>query len=474
MGKMIKSFGWVIIIPLLALLLFLIVKEDAGYILVTGTFPIIGKQAFHLTIIGGLIAGAISTFCIYVFIRIIITLIKLPRIFRGLSLNRRARTADKQFSQAELALLENKPAVAEDLFLTAAKGSKSPNLCYVGAARAAQISGNIENRNRYLREIDMSKSKHDLELAEIQRAEILIEAGEFNKSEELLKNLLERRKNNYAVLLLALSLQRQGKNEALFRLLPDLQKALPRLTPNENVTKYTHAVYKSLFEYASQISKDSDQLRLVWGRLPRFLRQDQDLLIAYANRLLDVGDTKRAETLLRKEINRTHNEMLIMAYAHLYRGDHAKLLHHTKKFAESEPESAITQYTLAHMLFRNKQYEEAKPHIQRTLELDPHFAKAYRLLGEIKLMENDDKGALIAFKEAMAIAIDERPKDIKVVDGDLLIERTEKLNHQDDEAIEDGEISETIEASKNQASNDTNEANEASQMGNNYDPRRHL
>ena len=126
------------------------------------------------------------------------------------------------------------------------------------------------------------------------------------------------------------------------------------------------------------------------------------------------------------------------------------------------------------MLFRNKQYEEAKPHIQRTLELDPHFAKAYRLLGEIKLMENDDKGALIAFKEAMAIAIDERPKDIKVVAGDLLIERTEKLNHQDDEAIEDGEISETTEASKDQASNDTNEANEASQMGNNYDPRRHL
>ena len=472
MGKMIKSFGWVIIIPLLALLLFLIVKEDAGYILITGTFPIIGKQAFHLTIVGGLIAGALSTFVIYVLTRLIITIIKLPRIFRGLSLNRRARTADKQFAQGELALLENKPIVAEDLFMTAAKGSKSPNLCYIAAARAAQAGGNIENRDRYLREIDMTKSKHDLELAEIQRAEFLIDLGEFNVAETLLTTFIEkRRKNYYGILLLGVTLQRQGKNEALFRLLPALQKALSHLATSEAVTKYTHAIYKSLFEYASQISKDSDQLRLVWGRLPRFLRQDQDLLIAYANRLLDVGDTKRAETLLRKEINRTHNEMLIMAYAHLYRGDHAKLLHHTKKFAESEPESAITQYTLAHMLFRNKQYEEAKPHIQRTLELDPHFAKAYRLLGEIKLMENDDKGALIAFKEAMAIAIDERPKDIKVVDGDLLIERTEKLNHQDDEAIEDGEISETTEASKDQASNDTNEA---SQMGNNYDPRRHL
>lgn len=450
MNNLIKSAWWVLLIPLLAIILFLIIKDDAGYVLITGTFPIIGKQAFHTTIIGGLFIAAIVIFLIYIFVRIIITILRTPRIMRGLSGNRRAKTADKQFAQAELALLENKPIVAEDLFLTAAKGSKSPNLCYIGAARAAQLNGNSEKRDRYLREIDLSNSKHDKEYAEIQRAEILIDAKENEKAETLIRDLLDRRKNGYATLLLAITLQRQGKNEALFRLLPDLQKALPRLTPSPNVTRYTQDVYKSLFEYASQISKDSDQLRLVWGRLPKHLRHDPDILIAYANRLLDVGDTKRAEALLRKEINSTHNELLIMAYSHLYRGDQSKLLHHAKKFNESEPESAITQYSLAHMLFRNEQYDEAIIHLEKTINLDPNFAKAYRLLGEIKLIKNDDKGALAAFKTAMDIMLEERPKDIKVVDGDLLIASTDKLSHkdhdQDEHDIEDAELVETPEA----------------------------
>lgn len=457
MNNLIKSAWWVLLIPLLAIILFLMIKDDAGYVLITGTFPIIGKQAFHTTIIGGLFIAAIAIFLIYILVRIIITILRTPRIMRGLSGNRRAKTADKQFAQAELALLENKPLVAEDLFLTAAKGSKSPNLCYVGAARAAQLNGNSEKRDRYLREIDLSNSKHDKEYAEIQRAEILIDARENEKAETLIRDLLDRRKNGYATLLLAITLQRQGKNEALFRLLPDLQKALPRLTPSPNVTRYTQDVYKSLFEYASQISKDSDQLRLVWSRLPKYLRHDPDILIAYANRLLDVGDTKRAEALLRKEINSTHNELLIMAYSHLYRGDQSKLLHHAKKFNASEPESAITQYSLAHMLFRNEQYEEAIIHLEKTISLDPNFAKAYRLLGEIKLINKDDKGALTAFKTAMDIMLEERPKDIKVVDGDLLIASTDKISHkdndQDDHTIEDADVVEKPEADATEINN---------------------
>lgn len=467
MYRLFKSIWWILLIPILAILLFLIVKDDAGYVLITGTFPIIGHQAFHTTIIGGLFIAAVAIVLIYILVRIIITIIRMPRIFRGLSGNRRARTADKQFAQAELALLENRPLVAEDLFLTAAKGSKSPNLCYIGAARAAELNGNSDKRDRYLREIDLCNSKHDKEYAEIQRAEILIEAGENSKAESLIKDLLERRKNGYATLLLALTLQRQGKNEALFRLLPDLQKALPRLTPSSNVTRYTHDVYKSLFEYASQISKDSDQLRLVWSKLPKYLRQDPDILIAYANRLLDVGDTKRAEALLRKEINRSHNELLILAYAHLYRGDQSKLLHHTKKFQQSEPESAITEYSLAYMLFKNEEYDAAMVHIEKTIALDPNFAKAYRLLGEIKLLKNDDKGALTAFKEAMTIMLDDRPKNVRVVDGDLLIERSAKISHQDDTDNTEDTASEIDKESPT-------EADESTESISNHDPRRSL
>ena len=427
MGKLLKSIGWIILIPILAILLFLMVKDDTGQVLITGTFPLIGPKTIHTTIIGGLLLAAITIAIIYVLIRVIITIIRTPSIMRHFTLNRRAKTAEKQFAKAELALLENKPAVAEDLFLTAAKGSKSPNLCYIGAAKAAQLLQKTDRRDRYLREIDLSDSKHDREFAEVKRAELLLEVGENDKAESLLKDLLTRYKSYPATLLLALSLQRQGKHEALFRLLPNLQKALPRLTPSDDITKATQDIYKALFDYASQISSESDQLRLVWSKLPKYLRQDPDLLIHYANRLLDVGDTKRAEEILRKEINKSQDEKLILAYAHLYRGDHPQLLKHAKRFHETQPDSAITQYTMAHLLFRGLQYSEAKKHLEKTLQLDPRFAKAYRLLGEIKLIENDDKGALAAFKEAMSLMMDDRPKDVKPVDGDLLIASTDKI-----------------------------------------------
>lgn len=466
MGKLFKTIGWILLIPLLALLLFLIVKDDAGHVLITGTFPLIGPKTINTTIIGGLLFATIGILFTYIIIRIIITILRTPSIMRRFSLNRRARIADKQYSQAELALLENKPAVAEDLFLTAAKGSKSPNLCYLGAARAAQLLHKSDRRDRYLREIDLSDSKHDREYAEVKRAELLLEAGENNKTESLLQDLLTRHKNYPATLLLAVALQRQGKHEALFRLLPDLQKALPRLTPSSNVTQYTHDVYQALFEYASRISKESDQLRLVWSKLPKYLRQDPDLLIPYVNRLLDVGDTKRAEEMLRKEINKSQDERLILAYAHLYRGDQPQLLKQAKRFHDSQPDSAITQYTLAHMLFRSQQYEDAKTHLEKTLSIDPNFVKAYRLLGEIKLIENDEKGALIAFKEAMSLMLDERPKDVKPVDGDLLIAATDKIgSNAVSDNMEDAEIVEETA--------DTAMPEEAD-LPNNPDPRRTL
>lgn len=466
MGKLFKTIGWILLIPLLALLLFLIVKDDAGHVLITGTFPLIGPKTINTTIIGGLLFATIGILFTYIIIRIIITILRTPSIMRRFSLNRRARIADKQYSQAELALLENKPAVAEDLFLTAAKGSKSPNLCYLGAARAAQLLHKSDRRDRYLREIDLSDSKHDREYAEVKRAELLLEAGENSKAESLLQDLLTRHKNYPATLLLAVALQRQGKHEALFRLLPDLQKALPRLTPSSDVTQYTHDVYQALFEYASRISKESDQLRLVWSKLPKYLRQDPDLLIPYVNRLLDVGDTKRAEEMLRKEINKSQNERLILAYAHLYRGDQPQLLKQAKRFHDIQPDSAITQYTLAHMLFRSQQYEDAKTHLEKTLSIDPNFVKAYRLLGEIKLIEKDEKGALIAFKEAMSLMLDERPKDVKPVDGDLLIATTDKIgSNAVSDNVEDAEIVEETA--------DTAMPEEAD-LPNNPDPRRTL
>lgn len=107
------------------------------------------------------------------------------------------------------------------------------------------------------------------------------------------------------------------------------------------------------------------------------------------------------------------------------------------------------------------------------------------------MIQNDEKSALEFFKEAMALAFDERPKDVKRVDGDLLISSVDKISHKKgDEEIADGEFSnakENVNKGDQQEKASTtqeegiNASHESEDLGeqdphinNNYDPRRHL
>lgn len=442
MGRIFKIIGWILLLPLLALLLFLAVKDDSGQVLITGTFPFVGPITLHATIVGFLLFALITFLVIYLGVRLITHLFGAPKTIKKMRKEHGEKVADKRYARAELALLENKPLVAEDLFVAAARYSNTPNLCYMGAAKAAELQNQPERRDNYLREIDLTDTKFDRVLSQVKRGEMLIDAGEYGKAEVLLRELLATRRNNTATLLLGVALQKQGKNEALFRLLPELRRAATKVAETPENHARIVGIYSALFDYASGTAGDAQQLKIVWMRIPKRLREDSTLLIRYAERLLDVGDIKTAETLLRQGINKTHDETLVLAYGHLYRGEMPKLLRHARKFASELPDSAAAQFTLATLLYRNHEYDEAETAAKEVIKLDPHFAKAFRLIGEIKLVKNDEKAALIAFKEASDLSLDERPKELIRKPGELLVDDTSKLDKLPENVsnVEDGEM----------------------------------
>ncbi len=445
MGRIFKIIGWILLLPLLALLLFLVVKDDSGQVLITGTFPLVGPITLHATIVGFLLFALLTFLVIYLGVRLITHLFGAPKTIKKMRKEHGEKVADKRYARAQLALLENKPLVAEDLFVAAARYSNTPNLCYMGAAKAAELQNQPERRDNYLREIDLTDTKFDRLLSQVQRGEMLINAGEFGKAEILLRELLANRRNNMATLLLGEALQKQGKNEALFRLLPELRRAVTKVAETPENKARIQNIYTALFDYASGSAGDVQQLKIVWMRMPKRLREDSALIIRYAERLLDVGEIRAAESLLRQRINKTHDETLVLAYGHLYRGEMPKLLRHARKFANELPESAAAQFTLASLLYRNHEYDEAERVAKEVIKLDPHFAKAFRLIGEIKLVKNDEKAALLAFKEASDLTLDERPKELIRKPGELLVEDTSKLDKLPEEihSVEEGEMVES-------------------------------
>ena len=68
----------------------------------------------------------------------------------------------------------------------------------------------------------------------------------------------------------------------------------------------------------------------------------------------------------------------------------------------------ITQAFLGYICYSNREYRRAADEVQRSLELDPHFAVSYWYLGLIRQAQGDLEGAIDALKHGVVLSF-ERP-----------------------------------------------------------------
>jgi TolB-like protein/Tfp pilus assembly protein PilF len=73
-----------------------------------------------------------------------------------------------------------------------------------------------------------------------------------------------------------------------------------------------------------------------------------------------------------------------------------------------DPLSVITQAFLGYICYRNREYHRAADEIQRSLELDPHFAVSYWYLGLLRQAQGNLEGAINALKQGVVLSF-ERP-----------------------------------------------------------------
>ena len=71
--------------------------------------------------------------------------------------------------------------------------------------------------------------------------------------------------------------------------------------------------------------------------------------------------------------------------------------------AELEPDNAAVHFQLAKLCRKQDRLEEALTHLGRTVDLNPNWAKAWRLFGECFLEQGNHEEAMDAFKKALKI-----------------------------------------------------------------------
>lgn len=421
MIRFFKALGWFLIPFALAILLYLVIEKDPGLVVISG-FNFITQKSFTLrmTLAGFFFSGLIFFVVGYAILRFLFGIIGLPQFIKRANALSSEKSAGRKMSRAELALLENKPELAEALHLSAAKSSPNPTFCYIGAARAAHMQGNIAKRDQYLRAVETTDDHHNRLHAGIMIGELLHKWGEFDKAQTVLERTRKEKGDHHKVLTaLAKSYEKQGLYDELYAIMPALHKSLPK----DARLDIEPELYVALIDHIGAQHK-AHELKSLWEHIPNNVKVVPSVVVNYAEKLLYAGEVNEAEEALRYSLKKNWNDLVITAYGHLYKGNFNTYIKHAKSFAHQHPDSAYATLAIARLYYQTKQLESALEYLHQSLKIDPNIPEVHHLLAEILLEQGEYEKSALAFREAGRLTYAKPSADLLQVEGELMIDDT--------------------------------------------------
>lgn len=147
-------------------------------------------------------------------------------------------------------------------------------------------------------------------------------------------------------------------------------------------------------------------------------------------------------------VNPNHPEALaLMAAAHVRMGQDAQARPFAERFAKVNPRGALLELTVGNWLVAGRQFDQAKGHLDRAVELQPNLAEPYASLGQMYMQTGDEAKAIEVLEKAHQI--DDFREDVlnylqiarRLVSDEFLVRQTEhfiiKVNAEHDAVLLD-------------------------------------
>ena len=235
----------------------------------------------------------------------------MPRTAGRWRVNRRHALATQATLAGYSRLIEGEWEEAEEILSQRLGYGATPLLSALGAAYAAQQRADYDARDKYLLQARNQEPEH-IEAVEITRARLLERAGQLDEARGVLEQLHEQGVRRRAVQgMLVELLQRQQDWPALESLFKDLKRS--RILPEGEMKILNRDLQVRLLTSDAR----PDAGAQVWSRLSRQERRDPVLTAVHVRSLIDAGNMKQAEKILRKAINRNWDGGLVRLYGHI-------------------------------------------------------------------------------------------------------------------------------------------------------------
>ena len=388
--KILKIF----IILLMSVWLGVQLYQDPGYLLIA-----INKWTIETSLGVAIPIAILSFLIIHAALLALHWLTHLPAFWRDWLVKRRANNAQKKTRQGLIEFSEGHWSQAKTHLINALPGTDTPLLNYLTAARAAQEMGDSKLRDDYLREAQQSMPEAKIAV-ELTQAQLQLANCQWEQALATLRHLQDLSPQHPYVLKLLMHLYEEVKDW------PQLIQLLPALKRHKVVSErlFNQLQKKAWLQSMKDLIKQNqpDALIKLVRSLPKILSNDPELVAEYCRYLLQNNQDTEAEALLRRCLQKTFNEELILLYGQI-KGSECNLTF-TESLLKTNPHSAGLYLCLGHINQANQLWGKAKTYYEESIKRRP-TPQAYARLGELLEQLNEHTGACEAYRQGLLLAI---------------------------------------------------------------------
>jgi len=338
---------------------------------------------------------------LYLLVRLVKNVSRLPRKIRNWTARRRARINQRLTHQGLIALSYGRWAEAEKKLVKATPANALAWLNYVAAARAAYERDDKEKREFYLQQA--VKASKDAEIAVgIEQFQFQYEQQQFEQALAILQRLHQLApKQNYILRLLIQLCVRLEDWQTVLALLPQARKQNAIVADKlEHIEVCAQA---ALLNKLSKQEMDLANIKARWEALPRNLRKNANLLKSYANALAS-RDAAEAEKLIRNYLAKEWNTELVHVYGLLNYAKSDEQLRHAEKWLPVHENDAVLLLTLGRICLRNQLWGKARSYLESSIAIQPQ-SEAYFELAKLFEKIADPQQACAIYKEGLALVV---------------------------------------------------------------------
>lgn len=379
-----KTLFTFLIILALAMFMGVVAYQDNGYVLIGRGYTTIEMSLALFIIL------QISLYLLIAFsFRVIKQTWSFPDFIKQQHTQSKTKKALKTSRQGLIALAQGQWKKAEKALIKNVGNSETPLLNYLSAARAAQKQNQPERRDHYLSLAHQSMPDADFAV-ELTQAELQLAHGQLEQSLATLVHLKSiSPKHEHVLHLLAQIYEKLSSWKELQALLPELKKY--KVANELELYRLQKLVFINLLKNAAKTTDSADHLISTWQTLPKELKNDTDLILKYANRLIQFKQNEVVEPLLKSAIKHQWSTQFIYLYGLVVTAQPQNQLDFAESLIKQHDKNPILLLTLGRLCLNLELWGKAQAYFEASLGVKP-IAETYKELA--LLMEQLDENEL--------------------------------------------------------------------------------